>query len=499
MYDGTFAASSVRGKIVIIGAASSILQDQHATATTSSGAQGSGSLMFGAEVQANAAATVLAELPLRDAPGWPAMLAIVVMAAAVPLAGLRGWSLRALPAALLLAAAYAVICQLAFDSGRILAFVDPLATLVISLIGTLAVVYLTEAFERQYARTIFARFVPPGVVDEVLSRTDDDLRLGGVQRVCTVMFSDLRGFTSFAETQPAARVIEVVNHYLNEMTEAILDAGGTLIAYMGDGIMAVFGTPIEQEDHADRALRAAAATCSRYACASSTLARDRADPALRFRMGIGLNSGPVMAGNVGARERVEYTAIGDTTNTAARLEGMTKGRPYMLFSRRTREMLRQRRLPTSSSSASSTSAGAARSCRSIRSRIRQTASPGDPRASDARPRGPPRARRRADGTPAARHRSARGLITRSAWRRAASEVLELPSSSTRVSVSPRLGTRARAARRRHGRTAARRRRPAARARRRSPMLARTSTAIVGPSAIVDIASTGRLSMNEPST
>ena len=78
-----------------------------------------------------------------------------------------------------------------------------------------------------------------------------------MQSDCTVLFSDLRGFTSFSETQTPERVIEVVNHYLNEMTEAIMAAGGTLIAYMGDGIMAVFGAPLAQDDHADRALRAA--------------------------------------------------------------------------------------------------------------------------------------------------------------------------------------------------------------------------------------------------
>ena len=77
------------------------------------------------------------------------------------------------------------------------------------------------------------------------------------ERDCTVLFSDLRGFTSFSETQPPEQVIEVVNYYLNEMTEAILAAGGTLISYMGDGIMAVFGAPLEQDDHADRALVAA--------------------------------------------------------------------------------------------------------------------------------------------------------------------------------------------------------------------------------------------------
>ncbi len=222
-------------------------------------------------------------------------------------------------------------------------------------IGTLAVVYLGEAFERQYARATFARFVPPGVVDEVLSSTDDDLRLAGVERVCTVMFSDLRGFTQFAETQPVERVIAVVNHYLNEMTEAILDAGGTLIAYMGDGIMAVFGAPLEQDDHADRALRAAREMIGPRLRSFNNWLAEQGYPS-GLRMGVGLNSGPVMCGNVGAEQRVEYTAIGDTTNTASRLEGMTKGQAHMLFmAEATRELCRRSRriwcLSTSSRSA----------------------------------------------------------------------------------------------------------------------------------------------------
>ncbi len=152
---------------------------------------------------------------------------------------------------------YAIATQITFNSGWIVSAIDPEFALAVGIVGTLAVIYLGEAFERQYARSTFARFVPPGVVDEVLSSTDDDLRLAGVERICTVMFSDLRGFTKFSETQPVDKVIAVVNHYLNEMTEAILDSGGTLIAYMGDGIMAVFGAPLEQDDHADRAMRAA--------------------------------------------------------------------------------------------------------------------------------------------------------------------------------------------------------------------------------------------------
>jgi adenylate cyclase len=174
----------------------------------------------------------------------------------------------------------------------------------------------------------------------VLASADENLRLGGVERDCTVLFSDLRGFTSFSETQPAARVIEVVNCYLNEMTEAILAAGGTLISYMGDGIMAVFGAPLEQDDHADRAVAAAREMIGpRLERFNAWLAEQGFDH--RFAMGVGLNSGAVMAGNVGSEQRVEYTAIGDTTNTASRLEGMTKDSEAMLFiSASTRERMR---------------------------------------------------------------------------------------------------------------------------------------------------------------
>jgi adenylate cyclase len=219
-------------------------------------------------------------------------------------------------------------------------FVYPLLALAIGTLGTLAVLYVGEAIERERVRDVFTRFVPAGVVDEVLASTNENLRLGGVERDCTVMFSDLRGFTSFSENQPAGFVIEVVNHYLNEMSEAILAAGGTLIAYMGDGIMAVFGAPLAQDDHADRAVAAAREMVGpRLARFNAWIAEQGFDRT--FEMGVGLNSGPVMAGNVGSEQRVEYTAIGDTTNTASRLEGMTKDSDAMVFiADSTRERMR---------------------------------------------------------------------------------------------------------------------------------------------------------------
>ncbi|HTR73359.1 MAG TPA: adenylate/guanylate cyclase domain-containing protein [Solirubrobacteraceae bacterium] len=321
---GDFPAGFFAGKLAIVGASSPILQDLHSTSTT-------GSVdMPGPEIWANATNTLLQGVPLTDAPAWLDILMIVLLGIAAPLSSLKLARWRSMLNAAALAAVFTVAIQIAFDNGWILTFVYPLLALAVGTLGTLAVLYLIEAIERERVHDLFSRFVPADVVDQVVASAGSDLRLGGVELDCTILFSDLRGFTSFSETQPAAKVIEVVNFYLNEMTEAILAAGGTLIAYMGDGIMAAFGAPLPQDDHADRALRAAREMIGpRLDRFNAWLAEQ--GHASGFAMGVGLNSGPVMAGNVGAEQRVEYTTIGDTTNTASRLEGMTKGSGHMLF------------------------------------------------------------------------------------------------------------------------------------------------------------------------
>ena len=195
--------------------------------------------------------------------------------------------------------------------------------------------------ERLYGKLkdAFKRFVPESVAEQIITRSDEGVKLGGISRVATVMFTDLRGFTQFSEHQDPAQVIDVVNRYLGEMSEAILNEEGTIVAYMGDGIMAVFGAPLEQEDHADRALRASRAMLDLHLPRFSEWMKEQGFGE-GFRMGIGLNSGDVVSGNVGSEKRLEYTALGDTTNTAARLEGMTKGTTHQLYcSETTREML----------------------------------------------------------------------------------------------------------------------------------------------------------------
>jgi adenylate cyclase len=313
----------VRGKLVIVGASAPSLQDRHATSTSGN------ELMPGPEIQAVAAWTAMEGFPLRTGENWVNVVLVIVMAILTPLAALvlRRFVLVVVLGlvALLAVLAYA---QLAFNSGTVITVVYAVVAGVLALLATSGINGLTVAFERAQARDAFARFVPEAVVDQVLADADG-VRLGGVRGEATVMFSDLRGFTSFSETLEPERVIESLNRYLTEMSEAILDHGGTLVAYMGDGIMAVFGAPLKQEDHADRALEAAREMLARMDKFNGWLREQELHDG--FKMGIGLNSGPVMSGNVGSERRLEYTALGDTTNTAARLEGMTKGTPHQLY------------------------------------------------------------------------------------------------------------------------------------------------------------------------
>jgi adenylate cyclase len=312
---GRVPSSFFRGKIVVVGASAAAIQDVHPTSTTPT--------MSGPEVQANAIATALAGFPLRDAPGTWNILLVLALGLLPAVVSLRGGPLRTLGTALAGGTVFAVGAQAAFDHGRIVSVVYPLGALALSAVGCLAAHYLIAAFERQRVHDLFARFVPEEVVNQVVDRADAGLRLGGVRVTGTCMFTDLRASTAFAESRPPEEVVDVVNRYLGELTEAILGHGGTLISYLGDGFMAVFGAPIEQDDHADRALAAAREILELRLPRFNAWFQERGYGE-GFRMGIGINSGPFLAGNVGSERRLEYTAMGDTVNTASRLEGLTK-------------------------------------------------------------------------------------------------------------------------------------------------------------------------------
>jgi adenylate cyclase len=322
---GRVPASAVRGKIAVVGDTDPALGDVHQAPL------GSTELMPGSEIQANAIATLLGGMPLEPASTAVDVLLIVLLAAITPLAAvrLRPWGVAGVSAAAL--AVFLVGAAFAFRGGTIVAVTYPLVALVVGASGALTVLFAMEARERARQRALFGRFVPHQVVDSAIdAERSSDLRTAVVPLDATVMFSDLRGFTRFSESRSPDVVVRALNRYLGDMSDTITAHGGTVVDYMGDGIMAVFGAPEPQEDHADRALAAA---------------REMLDTCLPrfndwlsgeglggpFQMGIGLNSGPIVSTNVGSKERVAYTAIGDTTNTASRIESMTKETPHSLL------------------------------------------------------------------------------------------------------------------------------------------------------------------------
>ena len=321
---GQFPPGTFDDKVVVVGASDPALKDVAETPMSRS------DLTSGAEINANAIATALDGFPLKSTPLGFDLFLIALMGVIAPLASYRLSPIRALALGLVAAGLYLVCAQLAFNSGRIVPVLYPMIALGLSLVGALVVYYVREAFIRQRVRDTFARFVPESVVGQVLARADDDLRLEGRAMEVTVLFSDIRGFTTFSETRDPGQVLNVLNAYHEEMTAAVMDHGGTLISFMGDGIMATFGAPIDMDDHADRAFAAAMEMLEvRLPKVNEWMSEN--DVGAEFQIGIGLNSGPVMAGNIGSQQRLEFTTIGDTVNTAARLEGMTKGSGHSLF------------------------------------------------------------------------------------------------------------------------------------------------------------------------
>jgi len=188
---------------------------------------------------------------------------------------------------------------------------------------------LTRAFnqmldglrQRDFIRSAFGRYVSPEVAKALLE-SPGGLRFGGEKRVVTVLMSDLRGYTRFAERGDPAMVMEVLNGFLGQMTDIIIEHGGTINEFIGDAIFAVFSAPLEHADHAERA--AACALAMQRAMAG--INREHAVSGRpQFEMGIGVNTGEAVVGNIGSEQRAKYAIVGSAVNVAARVEGATVG------------------------------------------------------------------------------------------------------------------------------------------------------------------------------
>ena len=174
--------------------------------------------------------------------------------------------------------------------------------------------------EKEVMRGAFSKVVTKSVMDHLIQHPDG-LKLGGEKRVCTVFFSDIRGFTPMSEALSAEEVVHILNEYFTAMTAIIFKYQGTLDKYMGDAIMAIWGAPIEMSDHAERAVLAAVEMGEKM---KELQAKWRMEGKREVNIGIGINSGEVVVGNIGSNERLEYTAIGDNVNLTQRLESVAE-------------------------------------------------------------------------------------------------------------------------------------------------------------------------------
>jgi adenylate cyclase len=194
---------------------------------------------------------------------------------------------------------------------------------VIGTAGATGVELATGVRERRRIERSFAKFAPEPIVKQLMARGEGE-SIPGKEQEASVLFCDLRGFTQFSSEVTPEQVLQVLNRYHAAMSDTILDHGGTIASIMGDGLMAVFGAPVEQEDHADRAVAAARELSGPRLDAFN--AGQRALGIREFAMGVGVMTGPVQSGTVGTRRRLDYAAVGDTTNAASRLQGATKSR-----------------------------------------------------------------------------------------------------------------------------------------------------------------------------
>ena len=299
------------GKIVLIGPTTPVLHDLFPAPF----ARGGG--MPGVEIHANALDTLVRGDPLREVPAWASTLAAVVAALLGAALVVRFQALRGLAAAALVwavLAAAALTLFLAWDVW--VRGVAPTLGLVLGYGVTMAENFVREQREKRR----LSRFFSPDVLRAVV-RGREAASLGSSRRLVTVLFSDLRGFTSISEKLEPEQVAEMLREYLTEMTRIVFKHGGTVDKYIGDCVMALYNVPFEDPEHAVKAVRTGLEFQERTLAAA---ARWEAKYGVTIRNGVGINTGEAIVGTLGSAQRLEYTAIGDTVNLAARLESITK-------------------------------------------------------------------------------------------------------------------------------------------------------------------------------
>ncbi len=316
LINGDVPADYFAGKVVFIGPYTVGLQDNYVTAINHA------QQMYGMEYQANAVQALLWGNYKREI-SRAAQIAVLF----VLLAGAAAffWQRRVRMAVLLWAVScvgWVLMCLGLYESGLVLHVLWVPVGVTVLFAGSLAINYVQAAAERRQVTSTFKRYVAPEIVNEILHEGADALQLGGRLTNIAVLFVDVRGFTTMSEMLDPPQVVAILNRYLTLIADCILRSGGTLDKFVGDAAMAFWGAPLPQEDYIMRACRAAMDMVEGSKALSEEL---MAQFGRTVSFGIGVHVGEAVVGNIGSPQRMDYTAIGDTVNTSARLEANAPG------------------------------------------------------------------------------------------------------------------------------------------------------------------------------
>lgn len=313
--DGNIPAAAFADSIVLVGAHAAGMGDSYSVPIQK------GSQMYGVEIHANIVQSLLENRSLVNVDSfWNALAcAAIVFFMSLLTVHIKIW--MSIAATILLIGGQYLLCLKLDEKGIVINMaILPLA-LLLALVWSIISKYASEALQKRKIVHAFRKYVAPQVVEEISKNHDYQLKLGGEKRDIAVLFVDIRGFTPLSEALQPEQVVEILNEYLSLVTDAVFKNGGTLDKFIGDAAMAVFNAPFDSEDYVYKAVCAA-----RDIAAGSDMIAEKFMERFgkRVNYGIGVNCGPAVVGNIGSEFRMDYTAIGDTVNTSARLEANAK-------------------------------------------------------------------------------------------------------------------------------------------------------------------------------
>ena len=312
---GRVPVNAFRGKIVLVGATAMGIYDIRVTPFDH--------VFPGLEVHANVIDTILKQQFLYR-PNWVALFDLLAIIVLGLILGIILPKVKALWGALIgISLFFAFVLtsnQLFQKQGIWVNQTYPLFNLVLTYLMITGYRYMTEERERKKVRGAFQYYLNASVVEQML-KDPEKLKLGGEKKDLTVLFSDIRGFTSISEHMTPERLVKFLNEYLTKMTDIVFKYDGLLDKYMGDAIMAIWGAPLDQSDHPLRACYTALEMVEELRLLQQKWATEGMP---RMNIGIGINAGPMVVGNMGSERRFDYTVMGDSVNLGSRLEGLNK-------------------------------------------------------------------------------------------------------------------------------------------------------------------------------